>query len=250
MSDSSIVEVPFRGDLVQAARSGDAVWVVVKRVCEALGIAEQRQASKLRGKPWATTTLMVAVAEDGKNREVFCIHLDSLPMWLATIELSRVRPEARDKLVGYQRECARVLRDHFFGLPADVAPPLVLEMMGRMFEALSQLTLTVTGLSQQVASMALHGHGFVAPWQGDGVKRQINELAELAVRKQLFKSARAARGKFTERVRNSCNWNGTGATWRAMPAGALPYAQREIEAIRRELGPGPEGPQQLTLVGR
>jgi hypothetical protein len=39
------------------------VWVIVKRVCEALGIADQSQAAaKLKEKAWATTTLIVAVA--------------------------------------------------------------------------------------------------------------------------------------------------------------------------------------------
>jgi hypothetical protein len=43
------------------------------------------------------------------------LHLDSFPMWLATIESSRVAEHVRPKLVKYQKECARVLRDHFFG---------------------------------------------------------------------------------------------------------------------------------------
>ena len=43
-------------------------------------------------------------------------------MWLATIEPSRVKPEARDSLVAYQREAARVLRDHFLGRTAAHAP--------------------------------------------------------------------------------------------------------------------------------
>ena len=68
--------------------------MVVKRVGEALGVTEQGQGVKLKGKPWATTTMIVAVAEDGKSRETFCLSLDSLPMWLATIEPARVKPAA------------------------------------------------------------------------------------------------------------------------------------------------------------
>ena len=39
---------------------------------------------------WATTAFNAVVGADGKNREMFMLHLDSLPMWLATIEPSRV----------------------------------------------------------------------------------------------------------------------------------------------------------------
>ncbi len=38
-------------------------------------------------------------------------------MWVATIDTSRVSPAARPKLVLFQREAAKVLRDHFFGSP-------------------------------------------------------------------------------------------------------------------------------------
>lgn len=43
------------------------------------------------------------------------LHLDALPMWLATIEPSRVAAEARPRLERFQLECAKALRDHFFG---------------------------------------------------------------------------------------------------------------------------------------
>jgi hypothetical protein len=55
------------------------------------------------------------VAADGKLREAFCVHLDCLPMWLATIETSRVAEHVRPKLVCYQREATKVLADYFFG---------------------------------------------------------------------------------------------------------------------------------------
>lgn len=112
----------FDGDNLNVIRCGDAVWVVVKRVCEALDIQPHGQAEKLKGKAWATTQMICAVAEDGKAREVFAISLDSLPMWLATIDPSKVRPEIRTKLEHYQVECARVLRDHFIDRPQAPAP--------------------------------------------------------------------------------------------------------------------------------
>jgi hypothetical protein len=105
-------------DAVADDRGG--VFVSVRRVCDALGLAVQPQLAKLWAKPWATVTFIVTVAEDGKNRETAMLDLDALPMWLATIEPSRVAPEAREKLVLYQREAARVLRDHFFG-PRSIA---------------------------------------------------------------------------------------------------------------------------------
>jgi transcriptional regulator with XRE-family HTH domain len=67
---------------------------------------------------------LTQLPSDGQAREVFCISQDCLPMWLATIYASKVKPAVRPLLVAFQKECAQVLRDHFLGKPqAPAAPP-------------------------------------------------------------------------------------------------------------------------------
>ncbi len=110
----TVIHVPFHGDSLEAVQDSGKVWVPVSRLCESLGLGYSSQLQKLKDKPWATVTLIVMVAEDGKIRETACLDLDSLPMWLATIDVKRVAPAAREKLVVYQRECAKVLREYFF----------------------------------------------------------------------------------------------------------------------------------------
>jgi hypothetical protein len=78
---------------------GEQVWVVVKRVCEALGLDETGQRRKLADKAWAVAELKSATALDGKAYETLCLSLDSLPMWLATIDVKRVKPEVQPKLI-------------------------------------------------------------------------------------------------------------------------------------------------------
>ena len=134
---SALVRIPFHGDHLEAVGAEDGPWVPVRRVCGALALDPDSQRQKLAEKEWATTVLKTVVAEDGKNRELFCIHLDALPMWLATIEASRVAPEARPKLIAYQREAARVLRDHFFG-PRTGPAPLRMDILRHVETALGQ----------------------------------------------------------------------------------------------------------------
>lgn len=106
--------VKFAGDEVQAIRNGDKVHIVVKRICEILGIDESGQRQKLQNKAWATAGMTSAVAQDGKIRDLFCIPLEAFPMWMATIDSNRVAEGLRAKLEKYQCECAKVLYDHFF----------------------------------------------------------------------------------------------------------------------------------------
>jgi len=113
---SDIVKVPFRDGHIEAIGDDNGkVHVVIKRVCETIGVAFQAQLTKLKAKPWATVTMIVTVAEDGRKREVACIALESLPMWMATIEPSKVAPEVRPILEAFQCEAHDVLRDYFFG---------------------------------------------------------------------------------------------------------------------------------------
>ncbi len=131
---SMLITVPFHGDTIDTTQDDEGVWVGLRRACKGLGVSFQGQVAKLRDKEWATLKTVLTVAEDGRRREVMMIHLDSLPMWLATIESGRVKPASRPKVIRYQKECARVLRDHFFKAPGKL-PVYVqrLQLAAKMF---------------------------------------------------------------------------------------------------------------------
>jgi hypothetical protein len=112
---SELVKVSFHGDIIEAIQDERGVWASIRRICEGLGVTTQSQLAKLKNKPWAVITMIVTTGPDGKQYENAMISLDSLPMWLATIEPSRVKEEVRPKLERYQKECAKVLAEHFLG---------------------------------------------------------------------------------------------------------------------------------------
>lgn len=115
---TEIVAIPFGDDEILATQDEQGnVRVVVKRICESLGVSVQKQLEKLKRTHWATVTIMVTVDASGDNRETCVIPLDDLPMWLATIAPGRVRPEFREKLKRYQLKARDVLAKHFFGTP-------------------------------------------------------------------------------------------------------------------------------------
>ncbi|MBM6712166.1 hypothetical protein H9X90_15750, partial [Faecalicatena contorta] len=120
---ANLTTVPFHGGTIEATQDERGVWISVRRVCESIDLSFSPQLSKLKNKPWAVMTMIVTTAADGKNYESACIHVDSLPMWLATIDAARVSEAARPMLTAYQTEAARVLRDHFIGAPPSAPPP-------------------------------------------------------------------------------------------------------------------------------
>ena len=159
-----LVPVPFHGDVLEAVQDDGGVWVSLRRMCESLGIAMPRQMRKLKEKPWANVAMKAMLDTAGRKFEVVCLHLDSVPMWLATIEASRVKKEIRPKLELYQREAARVLAEHFLPAPItkDSAPKtgmarvqMILEMAQQMYAQEARLCQQDSRLSQVENSLAV-----------------------------------------------------------------------------------------------
>jgi DNA-directed RNA polymerase specialized sigma24 family protein len=165
---TSLMKVPFYGDTLEACgTSREDAQVSIRRVCEALGVASQSQLEKLKGKAWATVTMIVAVAEDGKQREHAMIALKSLPMWLATIDARKVSEHVREKLARYQKEAHDVLAAHFLKqeMPEKQeqfpgGPNALVPLLSAMTSALQQLaagqqqnTATVQALAARVEQL-------------------------------------------------------------------------------------------------
>lgn len=110
---NALQRVNFYGDTLEAQAVDGRVSVALRPMCAALGIAIEAQLRKLKGKPWACVTMMITHDSTGRRQELACLDLDAVPMWLATIEANKVKESSRGKLVRYQLEAARVLRDHF-----------------------------------------------------------------------------------------------------------------------------------------
>ena len=91
--------------------------VPVKPICEALGVAYERQFSKLKEDEDFNSiiTLRVMVGADGKDREMCCLPVRFVYGWLYTINPKNVKPEAQQAVRAYRRQCVDALYNHFNG---------------------------------------------------------------------------------------------------------------------------------------
>lgn len=142
--------VPFHNTQLEAVREFDAVWVSLRRMCEALGIDLKSQHRKLSKYSWVEGRMVMKTMRDsaGREQQAVCLHLDAVPMWLATIEPSRVSEKARPTLALFQRECARVLADHFFGRRGGGG----ITGSGRADPNVVEMTKAVASLTEAVAA--------------------------------------------------------------------------------------------------
>lgn len=238
-SATAMVKVPVCGEEIDAARIGDTIWISVRRVCDVLGVASNKQIERLRRKPWASGTVMVSVAEDGKAREIFCIPHRAFPMWLATIDTSRsTAPGLPAALERFQREAADVLHRHFFGAPAIAPQGITAEQLATAlapfataFEALAK---TVAAMNDRVAALEERARdGRIGREQVNAIKARASSCAKSLGACGVEKT-RAASLRIHKRLKMRVGWYGDFCRLDNLPARHEAEVIRELEIIEHE----------------
>ena len=91
-------------------------YVAMKPICENIGLTWQGQLERIKRDPILSTCVSVTLIQlpgDSQKREVVFLPFEFFHGWLFTINATRVKPELKDKVIRYQRECYRVLAEHF-----------------------------------------------------------------------------------------------------------------------------------------
>jgi len=113
--NTQLTSVPFHGQSLLTTLVNDVPYVAMKPICENIGLDWKSQHRKITTHPVlkSTMVMMTTVAEDGKLRDMLMLPVKFLHGWLFSIDSNRVKPEIRDLLISYQRECFDVLANHF-----------------------------------------------------------------------------------------------------------------------------------------
>ena len=108
---TQIAAVNFHGHTltVITGPSGEHL-VAMKPICEAIGLQWEAQLKRIKRHPVLSQGMSVMdIPSAGGEQETSCLPLDMLNGWLFGVDAARVRPEIRDTLIQYQRECFHVL---------------------------------------------------------------------------------------------------------------------------------------------
>ncbi len=114
--------VEFYGTELVALRDNQgAIWVPLRRLCEAIGVAFTNQIKKIQSDPVMSdniVTLPILLA-DGRTFEMECLSLKYVRAWLFGINANRVKAEIRERLLAYQREVIEVIDRAFTSAASD-----------------------------------------------------------------------------------------------------------------------------------
>lgn len=126
MSDESQALIPtdvravdFYGDQVTGAVvEGGEIYIPLRPICEYLGLSWNGQRERMqRDDVLADALRGVRVTRSpgtgGGSQEMLCLPLDLLPGFLFGVSTARIKPELREKITRYRRECFRRLWEAF-----------------------------------------------------------------------------------------------------------------------------------------
>jgi hypothetical protein len=217
--------VDFYGDSINAAlvntsNGQQQVYVPLRPICDYLGLNWSGQYLRVKRDPVLSEVQGVCIMQTpssskrsgGGPQQLLCLPLDYLNGWLFGVNATRVKPDLREKVIRYQRECYRVLWQAFqeealiFGEQAGLAQEyqpsaalLEIREMGlaiaRMAEQqielerlarsahsrLDQAAIVVRDLRQRLGAVEqrLAPPAYISEAQATEVSQRVRALAEL-----------------------------------------------------------------------
>jgi hypothetical protein len=113
-------EVIFYEDVITAVRANDGnIYVPIRPICDLLGVDAAAQRRRVQRDPVLSAEARpcdVVTASQGQpdqRRLMLCLPLDFISGFLFGISAQRVKPEIKDRLIRYQKECYKVLAEAF-----------------------------------------------------------------------------------------------------------------------------------------
>jgi hypothetical protein len=107
-------EVIFNNKPITVVILNDNKYVAMKHVSDALGLDWSAQLKRIKDEVVLSEAMVVtAIPSSSGTQETVLLPIEYLNGWLFGISEKRVKPELKDLVVMYKRECYKVLSDYF-----------------------------------------------------------------------------------------------------------------------------------------
>ena len=120
---STITTIQFHNHPLHTFEREGQVYVVMRPIADALGLEWSAQYRRIQRDEVLSCVAIMATHQlpnDDRNRELLALPIDFMNGWLFGVTANKIRPELRESLIHYKRECFRILYEHWNG--KQVAP--------------------------------------------------------------------------------------------------------------------------------
>lgn len=144
---NQVQNISFHGQTVPVFTQNKQHYVAMKPICENIGLDWKAQYDRIkRHAVLSEGMVMITTPSKGGEQQTICLPLDYLNGWLFGVEVNRVKPQIRESLLQYQRECFRVLNEYFNPKAIQPKPTKALTdgLTGEQIEAVKKLHNALT----------------------------------------------------------------------------------------------------------
>ena len=144
---NQVQNISFHGQTVPVFSHNNQHYVAMKPIVENIGLQWEAQFKRIKRNDILNSAIsMMEIPSNGGEQQMICLPLDYLNGWLFGVDARRVKPEIRSRLLTYQRECFRVLNEHFNPRVGHPKPTRALPdgLTGEQIEAVKKLHNALT----------------------------------------------------------------------------------------------------------
>lgn len=124
VTSSSPVALRCGTSIIEALRSGARGWVLLKPLCEQLGLDFSAQRKRLERQPWAVVAMMAMTGADRKTYEMYCLDASKVGHWLATLDVRRIKDAQAKTAIGELQVRASEVIDSWLRGDSEPGPAL------------------------------------------------------------------------------------------------------------------------------
>jgi len=154
-TEQRLVTIVDDEEIPAALIEGQDIYLPIRPMCQALGVASQMQIARIKAdEVMAENLRRVRIATPGGPQTVQALHIESVPLWLGTLEPGRVREDLRPRLVAYKRWMQRRVYEAFaaeigWGRPGPPVPAPPTTAAPTSLEYIEQMALAIAHMAHQ-----------------------------------------------------------------------------------------------------
>lgn len=223
---SHAISVRFHDQSITVFMHGGSPLVAVKPICENMGIDWRAQRQRImRHHVMSKGVVIMTTPSAGGEQKTACLPLEMLNGWLFGIDAARVKPDLREKVIRYQRECFHVLAAHFGMLAPQDECPVSSVCFKALDEGISQWAALLKKRGEDVSEELLLQYVILK----SGMDQDLVEATQEQVRNAMAVVAEALEGEFIPAPLAG----GSGSGQPAAGAGMVLVHRDELSALLR-----------------
>lgn len=148
-NQNQLQTIQFNNQSLITFEQNSTHYVAMRPICENIGLEWGSQYNRIKRDEVLNSVMVIitTTGSDGKNYQMLCLPIQYLNGWLFGIDTNRVKPEIRETLIKYKKECYQALHDYWFKGKAEREIDTITPEEQRMIQNAVTATHQRTGMS-------------------------------------------------------------------------------------------------------